>query len=48
MYNGRKPTNLVGASNLQGYWRMTTVADSSGNGNDLTLSGDAVITEDAP
>ena len=42
IYNNGKPTNLVGATHLVGYWRneeggTTTIADHSGNGNSGTL-----------
>jgi hypothetical protein len=46
-YNSGKPTNLKDESGLVGYWRFkdgtgTTLTDSSGNGNDgtLTYTGD--------
>ena len=48
-YNNGTPKDLSGESDLQGYWKMdenagTTVADSSGNGNDGTIDGASWIT----
>ena len=51
IYNGGKPSNLVGESDLVGYWRNeegsgTTIGDQSGQGNSGTLINGTTFSTD--
>ena len=53
IYNNGKPSNLVGAADLVGYWRNeegagTTIADQSGQGNAGTLINGTTFSTDVP
>ena len=53
IYNGGKPSNLVGESDLVGYWRNeegsgTTIGDQSGQGNSGTLITGTTFSTDVP
>ena len=53
IYNGGKPSNLVGESDLVGYWRNeegsgTTIGDQSGQGNSGTLINGTTFSTDVP
>ena len=53
IYNNGKPSNLVGATHLVGYWRNeegsgTTIADHSGNGNSGTLINGTTFSNIVP
>ena len=53
IYNGGKPSNLVGEVGLVGYWRNeegsgTTIGDQSGQGNSGTLINGTKFSTDVP